>query len=133
VSSLLGMCQDMVTLASLSGALVLFSPWLFLLLPVAVLPSFLGETHFASLTYSMLYSWTPQRRELDYLRLLGASNQSAKEVKIFGLGDYLARRYEEISDRFYHENKALATKRAAVGALLNVVSTAGYYGAYIVV
>src|SRR5205814_10349173 len=128
VSSLLGICQDLVTLASLSGALILFSPWLFLLMPVAVLPSFLGETHFASLAYSMLYSWTPQRRELDYLRLLGASNQSAKEVKIFGLGDYLAKRYERISDRFYAENRILALRRAGAGAFFNLIGTGGYYG-----
>ncbi len=131
VSSLLGICQDFITLVSLSGALILFSPWLFLLLPAAVLPSFLGETHFASLAYSMLYSWTPQRRELDYLRLLGASNQSAKEVKIFGLGEYFAERYRRISDRFYVENKTLAFRRAGVGALLNLVGTGGYYGAYV--
>jgi ATP-binding cassette, subfamily B, bacterial len=131
VSSLLGICQDLVTLVSLSSALILFSPWLFLLLPAAVLPSFLGETHFANLAYSMLYSWTPQRRELDYLRLLGASNQSAKEVKIFGLGDYLAERYRRISDRFYDENKTLAFRRAGVGALLNLLGTGGYYGAYV--
>lgn len=133
VSALLNLGQDFISLLALSSALMLFSPWLMLLLFAAILPAFLGETHFSTLAYSMLYRWTPQRRELDYLRLLGASNTSAKEVKIFGLGDYLARRYEEISARFYIENKALATKRAAVGALLNVVSTAGYYGAYIVV
>jgi ATP-binding cassette subfamily B protein len=131
VSSLLGIAQDLITLASLSGALILFSPWLFLLLPVAVLPSFLGETHFANLEYSMPYAWTPQRRELDYLRLLGASLQSAKEVKIFGLGEYFAERYRRLSERFYDENKTLAFRRAAVGALLNLLGTGGYYGAYV--
>ena len=133
LSSLLNLGQDFVSLATLSGALILFSPWLMLLLVAAVLPAFLGETHFSSLAYSMLYRWTPQRRELDYLRLLGASNTSAKEAKIFGLGGYLARRYETISDRFYTENKALATKRASAGAALNLLSTGGYYGAYLVV
>jgi ATP-binding cassette, subfamily B, bacterial len=43
---------------------------------------FLGETRFAMLNYSMLYRYTPERRELDYLRFLGAGNESAKEVKI---------------------------------------------------
>ena len=69
-----------------------FSPWFLVLLIVAVIPAFLGETRFAMLAYSMLYRWTPERRELDYLRMLGASSQSAKEVKIFGLGQYLADR-----------------------------------------
>jgi ATP-binding cassette, subfamily B, bacterial len=132
-AAFLNMCQDIISLIALSGALIVFSPWLMLLLVAAVVPGFLGETHFATLSYSMLYRQTPQRRELDYLRLLGASNMSAKEVKIFGLGDHLAERYDRISTRFYEENKGLAVKRASVGALLNVVATAGYYGAYVVV
>ena len=78
----------------------------------AVIPAFSGETRFAMLAYSILYRWTPERRELDYLRMLGASNQSAKEVKIFGLGRYLADRSRVLFDRFYRENKALAIKRA---------------------
>ena len=81
----------------------------------------------------MLYRWTPQRRHLDYLRMLGASNQSAKEVKIFGLGRHLAKQYHEISDDIYQENKELAIKRAIVGSALNLISTGGYYGAYAVV
>src|SRR5579872_2631013 len=133
LASLLNLCQDAISLITLSGALIVFSPWLFLLLCAAVMPAFLGETHFSTLSYSMLYRQTPQRRELDYLRLLGAWNQSAKEIKIFGLGDYLAQRYATISDRFYKENKALAIRRAGVGALLNLLATGGYYGAYVVI
>ena len=104
-----------------------------LLLAAAVIPSFLGETHFSSLAYSVLYKRTPERRKLDYLRLLGASAQSAKEVKIFGLGAYLAKHYDEVSAAIFTENKALAIGARSSVPLLNVVSTGGYYGAYIVV
>jgi hypothetical protein len=83
LAALLNIGQDAVTLASLSTGLIVFSPWLMALLAAAVIPSFLGETHFTSLAYSVLYKRTPERRKLDYLRLLGASVQSAKEVKIF--------------------------------------------------
>ncbi len=133
IASLLNICQDTVTLLSLSAGLIIFSPWLMALLVAAVIPAFLGETHFTSLAYSVLYKWTPQRRELDYLRMLGASNQSAKEIKIFGLGDYLADRYRRVSDRVFAENKSLAIKKATMGSFLNLVSTGGYYGAYAVV
>ena len=133
LASLLNIAQDAVSLISLSAGLILFSPWLLLLLALAVIPSFLGETHFTALAYSVLYKWTPQRRELDYLRMLGASAGSAKEVKIFGLGDYLADRYRSVSDRVFSENKSLAIRRATVGSLLNLVSTGGYYGAYAVI
>ena len=82
---LLASVQDAITLATLAAALAVYVPWLLVLLVVAVLPSLLGETHFASLGYSLLYSWTPERRTLDYLRYIGASDISAKELKLFGL------------------------------------------------
>jgi ATP-binding cassette subfamily B protein len=130
LAALLSMLQDAVTLASLSTGLIVFSPWLMVLLAAAVIPSFLGETHFTSLAYSVLYKRTPERRKLDYLRLLGASVQSAKEIKIFGLGAYLSKHYDEVSADIFKENKILAMRRALLGSALNVVSTGGYYGAY---
>jgi ATP-binding cassette subfamily B protein len=133
LAAVLNVAQDTLSLISLSAGLIVFSPWLMVLLVAAVIPAFLGETHFTTLAYSVLYRWTPQRRLLDYLRMLGASSQSAKEVKIFGLGDHLAQRYSEVSDRIYEDNKKVAVKRASVGFLLNLISTSGYYGAYAVV
>jgi len=133
LASLLNMGQDALTLFSLSAGLIVFSPWLMALLIAAVIPAFLGETHFTKLAYSVHFRWTPQRRMLDYLRYLGASLQSAKEVKIFGLGRHLTERYHQVSIDIYNENKKIAIKRATVGSLLNLISTGGYYGAYVVV
>jgi ATP-binding cassette subfamily B protein len=133
LAAVLNVGQDTLSLISLSVGLIVFSPWLMVLLIAAVIPAFLGETHFTTLAYSVLYRWTPQRRLLDYIRLLGASSQSAKEVKIFGLGGHLSERYREVSDRIYEDNKKVAVKRAGVGFLLNLISTGGYYGAYAVV
>ncbi len=133
LASLLGMCQDTLSLVSLSGVLFVFSPWLMVLLLAAVMPAFLGETHFTTLAYSVLYRRTPERRLLDYLRFLGAGAQSAKEIKIFGLGTHLADRYQEVSEAIDKENQSLALKRAGVGSGLNLLATGGYYGAYVVV
>src|SRR5579871_787237 len=133
LAALLNVCQDFISLISLSGLLIVFSPWLMVLLVAAVIPAFLGETHFTTLAYSVLYRWTPQRRMLDYLRLLGASAGSAKEVKMFGLGDYLAGRYHRVAEEIDAENRKLAIRRAVAGSALNLISTGGYYGAYVVV
>ena len=130
---LLSTLQDLITLLTLAAALTAYVPWLLLLLVLAVLPSMLGETHFASLGYSLLYSWTPERRLLDYLRYIGASDVSAKEVKLFGLSDFLVGRYDRLSREFYEANKALAVKRSLVSSLLATVGTLGYYGAYLVI
>ncbi len=130
VTGFLGTIQDLVTLVTLAAVLTLYVPWLLLLLLVAVLPSFLGESRFAALSYSLLYSWTEERRQLDYLRYLGASDVSAKEVKLFGLAKFLVGRYARLSTEFYEANKKLATRRAIVSSLLALIGTVGYYGAY---
>ncbi|MGH7516964.1 MAG: ABC transporter ATP-binding protein [Gemmatimonadales bacterium] len=132
-SLVLSTLQDLVTLVSLSAALAAYVPWLLVLLVVAVLPALLGETHFASLGYSLLYSWTPERRQLDYLRYIGASDVSAKEVKVFGLSQFLVDRYDRVSRDFYEANRTLATRRSIVSTLLATVGTLGYYAAYVVI
>ena len=130
LAGLAGMAQQLLTLLSLLSAVVFYYPWLLLLLVAATVPVFLGETRFAMLNYSMLYRYTPERRELDYLRYLGASNESAKEVKIFGLGKYLVERSRVLFERFYAENRHLAVQRALHGTLLNLIPTGAYYAAY---
>ena len=130
LNEVLTMAQDAVTLVTLTGTLLAFSPLLFLLLAVAVLPSFLGETHYAALGYSLLYQWTPERRRLDYYRMVAASDRTAKEVKLFGLSPWLVGEYATLADRFYAANRRLAIRRSVAGTALSLVSTAGYYAAY---
>jgi ATP-binding cassette subfamily B protein len=133
IAQLLGMAQDTLTLGTLAVALLAYNPWLLLLLVAAVFPSFLGETHFAALSYSLLFRRTPERRELDYLRYVGASDETAKEVQMFGLAPWLTERYSRLARRYFEENKRLSVRRSIVSALLSVVSTVGYYGAYVVI
>ena len=130
---LLGMAQDALTLASLVATLAAFDARLLALLVAAVLPGVLGEAHFAALGYSLLFRWTPERRQLDYLRFVGASDRTAKEVQLFGLAPWLVGRYKALADRFDADNRRLAVRRAGAGALLGLVSTGGYYGAYALV
>jgi len=131
MSQVLAQLQDTITLLFLGAGLLTFSPWLLLILFLAVIPSFLGETHFNQHTYSLTRSWTPERRELDYIRFIGASDETAKEVKIFNLSDFLATRFKELSDRYYEANKKISVKRAWWGSFLSAIGSLAYYGAYV--
>jgi ATP-binding cassette subfamily B protein len=133
LAQLLSMGQDALTLLSLGAVLLVYSPWLLLLLALAVVPGFLGEAHYASLEYSLLFRWTPERRQLDYLRYLGASDRPAKEIQMFGLAPWLVERYRVLSDKFYEENKRLSIRKSVVATLLSIVGLLGYYGAYVVI
>lgn len=122
--------QMALTTLSLSASILFFSPWLLVLLVVCVVPAFLGESHFAFLGYSQNIRQTPVKRQLDYLRILGASKEAAKELKLFGLRGFLSDRYKQLFTGIYEQNVSLARKRLLAGALLSIVGTIGYYGAY---
>jgi ATP-binding cassette subfamily B protein len=131
LNRLLTMGQHGLTLLSLGAALFIYSPWLLVLVVVAVFPSFLGETRFAGLQYSLLFRRMPERRQLDYVRFLGASGHTAKEVQMFGLAPWLIERYRALSSKFYLENRQLSIRKAAVSTGLAVIGTLGYYAAYV--
>ncbi|HEY6544127.1 MAG TPA: ABC transporter ATP-binding protein [Dokdonella sp.] len=130
MGQLFGQAQDLVTVASLAAGVIVFAPWLIALLVVALVPAFLGEAHFNAQSYTLNYAWTPERRALDYLRQTGASVESAKEVKIFGLHRFLIERYRELAERFYAANRLLARRRALWGSVFAALGTLGYYAAY---
>src|SRR5207237_1686128 len=121
---------QMITAIGWAVAVMIYSPWLMLLLIAAVLPAFIGETHFAFLGYAKNFRQTPIKRQLDYLRQAGATKEAAKELKLFSLGSFFTERFAKLSDIIYHQDVELAKRRLGVGSGLSFVSTAGYYGAY---
>ena len=133
MSQVLAQLQDSITVFFLAAALITFNAWLLLLLAITLIPAFLGETHFNSQSYSLMYGWTQERRELDYLRFAGASDETAKEVKIFGLSDFFGSRYKKLAGEYYRANRDLSARRAAWGGLLSIVGSLGYYTAYAVI
>ena len=133
MSQALTQLQDAITVFFLAAALITFNAWLLLLLAITLIPAFLGETHFNSQSYSLMYGWTQERRELDYLRFAGASDETAKEVKIFGLSDFFGKRYQKLAGEYYHVNRNLAIRRASWGGLLSMLGSFGYYTAYVVI
>lgn len=133
LSQVMGIGESLITLSTLAAVLLAFNPWLMLLLVVTILPRFWSESYFAARQYSLMYGWTPRRRQLDYLRYAGASDETAKEVQLFGLAPWLIQRFRRLSEQYYRENRALAVRRSLSGSALSLLGTAGYYGAYLVI
>jgi ATP-binding cassette subfamily B protein len=130
MNQLFGQAQDIVTIISFAAGLVVYAPWLIALLILALVPAFLGEAHFNSQSYSLDFMRTPERREIDYVRQTGASVETAKEVKIFGLNAFLIERYRQLANALYQGNRRLAIRRAGWGGALTAIGTVGYYVAY---
>ncbi len=122
--------QEGITAATLAASIFFFSPWLLFALIICVVPAFLGETHFAFLGYSLSFRQTTARRQMDYLRTLGGSKESAKELKLFGLAPYLVGRYTALSDELHRQTVRLAKRKLLFGSFLTLLGTVGYYGTY---
>ena len=131
LSQVLSQVQDLISMCFLAAGLVSFNPWLILLLFIAVLPAFIAESYFNDRNYSLSRRQTPERRELDYLRYVGASDETAKEVKIFDLSGFFIDRFRHLSTKFYLDNKSLATKRALWGTGFSILGSLGSYTAYV--
>ncbi|MFC5557241.1 ABC transporter ATP-binding protein [Methylobacterium iners] len=130
LSGLFGQGQDLVTLVTFAVGLMAYAPWLILLLAAALVPAFLNELHFNRQGYRLAWTRTPERRQIDYLRYLGASVEAAKEVKLFGLNGYIAERYGALAEKLVADNRALAIRRAAWGGFFAALGTLAYYAAY---
>ena len=131
LSQVMSQVQDLITIGFLAAGLIVFNPWLILLLLVAIVPAFLGESYFNDKTYALSRSQTPQRRELDYLRYIGASDETAKEIKMFSLSGFIVDRFKVLSDKFYIDNKRISVKRSLWGTFFALLGSLGYYGAYV--
>ncbi|WP_255366940.1 ABC transporter ATP-binding protein [Mucilaginibacter sp. OK268] len=133
LSQVMSQVQDLITMGFLAVGLMAFNPWLIVLLLIAIIPAFLGESYFNDQSYALTRGQTPERRELDYVRYLGASDETAKEVKIFDLSGFIIDRFRLLSDKFYDDNKRLAIKRSLWGTFFAMLGSLGYYAAYLVI
>ncbi|WP_179344509.1 ABC transporter ATP-binding protein [Winogradskyella ursingii] len=131
LSNVLGQAQSTISIATLIAGLIYFEPYLIILLVLSIIPSFINEVRFSQQQYSLARSWTSERRELDYLRYIGANDKTAKEIKLFGLTDFVVNRFKNLSEDYYQLNKTLAIKRSAFGFLFNFLGSVSYYAAYV--
>src|SRR5580765_6868162 len=131
LSQVLSQVQDLITMGFLAAGLIIFNPWLIVLLFITILPSFIGESYFNDQTYALSRRQTPERRELDYLRYLGASDETAKEVKIFDLSGFIIEKFEALANKFYLSNRRISIDRSLWGTGFTLLGSLGYYGAYV--
>ncbi|MDX7950012.1 ABC transporter ATP-binding protein [Lichenihabitans sp. Uapishka_5] len=133
LTQVFGQAQDGLTIVALAASLFSYAPWLIVLLCLALVPSFLGEKTFNGQSYRIDYLRTPERRQLDYLRYLGSSTETAKEIKLFGLSGFLADRFGLLAQAMLADSRGLAVRRAVWGTVFSGIGTLSYYLAYFLI
>jgi len=79
---------------------------------------------------AMIIAFNPWLILLLLIAIIPSFLETAKEVKIFGLSDFIINRFKTLSDKFYADNSRLAVKRSAWGTFFSVLGSIGYYVAY---
>ena len=130
MGQLFGQAQEVLTMLTFAVGLLVLAPWLIALLVFTLIPAFASEAHFNALSYALNFSRSQQRRELEYIRYTGASVETAKEVKIFGLNSFLVDRFRTLATDSYNATRKIALRRARWGSALTGIGTIGYYVAY---
>jgi ATP-binding cassette subfamily B protein len=131
VNATLQMVQQAITLVSLVALLIRFSPWLALIVFLSAIPAFLSQSQYAERAFRVTSRRAPEARLLHYLETLLTRSDSAKEIKLFGLGKPLLARYRELFTRFYLEDRAIAGRRTIAALAWGVLSDLVYYGSYV--
>jgi ATP-binding cassette subfamily B protein len=127
----LNVLQGVITLLAMAALLIRLHPLALPLLLLAALPYAIVHSGAATQMYTLSSSQTPEVRQARYLSHLLSTDAGAKELRVFGLGDYLLRRYRDILKRHERQITAFAWRRSLRSALAGVLPAAAYGGIYV--
>jgi ATP-binding cassette subfamily B protein len=130
-SSVGQLLQAVVMMVVMASAAAAYAPWMLAVLVLCTLPAFAGESYFMLGAYALARDLTPLRRELDYLRVLSSSRDSAKEVRVFGLGDHLQKRFGARFREVISHTRRHAGHRMLWVSILGLIASGGYYICYV--
>lgn len=122
--------QNLITLLSYSALLITFSPLLALILFFATIPAFIVQNRYSELNFRVLSRRAPEARRLHYLEHLLTNLEAVKEVKLFGLGEPLLKRYETLFSSFLNEDRTIARRRSLASLGWGMLTSLSYYTAY---
>ena len=131
VSQAFELGQALVTLIGLGGLLAAFSPIALAVLIAAAIPPFIAELKFSGDAFRLSRWRTPETREQMYVEMVIAQDAYAKEVKLFGLGPRFLRRYKQIFEKLYADDRRITIHRGVWALILGTIGQAAFYGMYL--
>ena len=124
------MLQSTIALLGYGALLLRFGGLAVAALLIAAVPATLAEMRFAGKAFSLRNWRSPEVRKLMYLENVLASEEHAKEVKLFDLGPHFLARYRALGELFTREDQKLTVRRGFWAYLLSLLATVTFYGCY---
>lgn len=122
VQTAFGLIRQVLTFVSMLALLLRLEWFVAAAALLAPIPAFVASARYGWQGYQMSRRQSPLRRMMAYLMTVLTTDQYAKEVRLFTIGQFFVRRYQELFDRYYAEQKALVVRRYLVGATWSLLS-----------
>ena len=125
ISSLIAFVRRLVTVCSYMTVLFTLAWWIVPFILVVLLPGLWINAKYGKKGWSIRYQRTPEERKMAYLQSLLTSNREAKEIRLFGLGEYLMGLWKKAFLGFYRQDRGLAIRRNCSMMFFAVIQTIG--------
>lgn len=127
---MLDLLQGGLTLLALGAILIRLHPLALPVLLLAAVPYALVNSGAALQFYRLVMARTPEARQANYLSQLLSTDSAAKELRVFGLSEYLLARHHDILQRYERTVRQVARQRGVRSALAGVLPALAYAAIY---
>src|SRR5881409_2992364 len=123
IATAFGLLQTVLTFATMIVLLLGVSPLLAVIALLSPIPAFIADTRYGWRGYNIARWGSRLLRRMTYMVNLVTTDAFAKEVKLFGLGQYFIDRYRLIATVFYDTQRSQVVRRYLTGFALGNLST----------
>jgi ATP-binding cassette subfamily B protein len=130
VNDLVRLAQNSVTLLAMAGLLVSLHWGIACVLFLAVVPGVLVRIKYANKMYHFHQERTKTERQALYINWVLTGDIHAKEVRLFGLGDLLIKRFSGLHKKLRHEKLDIGKKRSIADFLAQASATIAVFASF---
>ncbi|KJD39274.1 PaeT [Paenibacillus polymyxa] len=123
-----GILSSMVTMVSSATLILLWKWWVVIILFGISLVSVYSIFKLNKEQFEIYMNRTPLYRESWYMTYLLTNDRAVKEVKIFNMSSYLLKRYEDLLQRFFVEDRRILGKRVTITFMYSLLELAVLLG-----
>jgi len=133
VSQLFDFVKTVVTLFSMLGILLSLAWWLAVISLLMPIPAFISSSRYGWRGYRKMRHQSPERRRMLYLIRLMTTDTYNKEIKLFNLGHFFVKQYDDVAEELYQQDKKIVVPRYLAGFGWGGLSTLANSAIYIYV
>lgn len=133
VSQIFGLARSAVTFSTLLALLVTLGPLIAAATLLAPIPAFISGSRYGWHGFHLMRRQSPLRRMMGYLTQLLTTDEYAKEIKLYSLGNHFIDRYENLASDYYRNTRELIVKRYWAGFGWGSLTTLASSGTFLYV